>query len=364
MATNNTHTGSGSQHNHNAMDQSINYGEGQVVSNAGRDVVINNYMGAVSDPLGTLWDAIAGVEASHKAERQVQRGTCLPGTRQEPLRMIHVWRTMKEQPCPICWLTGAAGVGKSAIAMTVAESCEKAGVLVSSFFFQADPKRNNPSSLMLSIAHGLALTMLPLRNSIKRIISMDPTIFQASLEVQFRELILAPTCSVDHAGSQLVQNIIVIDSLDECGDEDTQLRILSIIRSAFQQAPHFPLRFLICSRSESWIREAFSTTPLRQLTEVIVLDHSFMPDRDIRQYYVHHFREISGSPKYSQVQFPSPWPSHEELGALVWMSSGQFVYASTTVKFVRLAYSHPVTQFRTILDNTSAPANQIALPRA
>ncbi|KAJ8078043.1 hypothetical protein PM082_000247 [Marasmius tenuissimus] len=335
-------------------------------NNTGRDFV-NNFYTTIGNPSANIWSAITGVGASHKAEQQFGRGNCLPGTRVEAIRNVYEWRTSEEQDHPICWLSGAAGVGKSAIAMTVAQDCEKEGALVSSFFFfRSDPKRNNPSALWLTIAHGLASSTEVMRSVIEERILTSPLIVDASLEHQFHELILDPAPTWDWPGGlwgflndltcvspATVPNIIVIDGLDECGDEQIQLRILSIIQSAFQQVPHLPLRFLICSRPESWIREAFSDEPLFRLSKMIVLDDSLEARNDIRQYYLHHFQKIATSRKYGQVPFPNPWPSGKDLEILVERSCGQFVYAATVIMFVTLACNHPILQLRVILENTS-----------
>ncbi|KAL0059245.1 hypothetical protein AAF712_014023 [Marasmius tenuissimus] len=271
--------------------------------------------------------------------------------------------------------------------MTVAKDCEREGLLVSSFFFfRSDPMRNNPSALIPTISHGLVSTVPFMRRLIERRISQDPKILDANLEAQFRELIFKPTVEqgwqrrlwdslvwasllvlswiarVDvmwtllallaYVPSLRVPNVVVIDGLDECSDERTQLRILKIICDAYREPSHFPLRFLICSRPESWIREAFTAEPLCHLTEATPLDESFGPDKDIRLYYLYHFRNISSSARHSQVQFPRPWPSREDLKTLVQRSGSQFVYASTLVRFIDLDYTHPISQLQMILANT------------
>ncbi|KAJ8085348.1 hypothetical protein PM082_011010 [Marasmius tenuissimus] len=146
-------------------------------------------------------------------------------------------------------------------------------------------------------------------------------------------------------------DLVIIDGLDECSDEKTQLRIVSTIQSAFRHSPHFPLRFLICSRPEAWLQEAFAAKFLRQLSEIMVLDESFSPSEDIMQYYLHHFQEITHDPKYKHVQFPSPWPSKADLEALVIRTCGQFVYAITVIKFIMGAFKHPIEQLRIILED-------------
>ncbi|KAJ8073658.1 hypothetical protein PM082_011936 [Marasmius tenuissimus] len=306
MATHNTNTGPGTQNNNNAVHQTI-AGRDQIsgeVINVGR-VLVKNFTTSVSNrQYKTLWDSVADVAASHTAKQQCSRGACLEGTRVAALDSLKEWRNNKKD-CPICWLSGTAGVGKSAIAMTVAKSCDEEGLLASSFFFfRSDPNRNNPSALAPSIAHGLVSTISFMRSPIERRISRDPRILAAGVEDQFRELILKPTFKqrwhrffLERLPGQKVPSIVIIDGLDECSDEETQLHVLSTIQSAAQQSPRFPLRFMICSRPESWIRQAFAADPLRELTRRISLDES-NADEDILIYLLHEFKEISTSAKH------------------------------------------------------------------
>ncbi|KAK1224686.1 hypothetical protein PQX77_012433 [Marasmius sp. AFHP31] len=353
MTTHNTHTGSGYQHNNNAQGtQNIHYGD-QGVN------FVKHFNTTTPNPHKTLWDAVFGIGASHTAEQQFERGQCLEGTREEVLRVILEWIASKKCSLPICWLSGTAGVGKSAIAMTVAKSCEGKGLVASFFFFRSDPKRNNPSALMVTISHGLVVNMpIGARTHINQRISDNPTILEARMEDQFRELVLKPSLRRIWWRRVLARlssgfknpDLIIIDGLDECGDESTQQRILSTILSSYQYSPRSPLRFLICSRPEAWIQEAFKTEDLNRITERIVLDDTFMPDNDIERYYLHEFRLICADPKHARVQFPTPWPSVDDLKRLVHKSSGQFVYAVTAVRFIKLA--HPITQLGIILDYT------------
>ncbi|KAF9267027.1 hypothetical protein L218DRAFT_955500 [Marasmius fiardii PR-910] len=109
--------------------------ENAAFNNVGSDQV-NINTGTVFHAPKTLEDALYGVEASYISQRQVTRGTCLPGTCEAALKHLHDWKTFEAQEYPICWVSGAAGVGKSA------------GLVASFFFFRSDTKRNNPSSIM------------------------------------------------------------------------------------------------------------------------------------------------------------------------------------------------------------------------
>ncbi|KAL0571937.1 hypothetical protein V5O48_010027 [Marasmius crinis-equi] len=220
----------------------------------------------------------------------------------------------------------------------------------------SDADRNHPSVLMLAIAHGLAVAHPLVREEINDRLRADWSILGARLEDQFQELVIQPVAkrcarhiAADHHFTFEDPTLIIIDGLDECGDEDTQLRILSAISSVYQQYPRFPLRFLVCSRPEAWIREAFGALPLSDATRVIMLDKKFNPDRDISRYYMREFHDIRRSAKYRNVSFPDPWPSIGDFRHLVRSSDGQFAYASTTVRFVRLPFSNPQNQLRLVL---------------
>ncbi|KAK1220515.1 hypothetical protein PQX77_016715 [Marasmius sp. AFHP31] len=290
---------SGHQNNNNdAGTQNIAYNGGQV-----NNRFVNSFNTTAPNPHKNLWDKVAGVGASHTAEQQFERGECLEGTREAVLRAIYNWIasiTSKNCPLPLCWLSGPAGVGKSAIAMTVARACEEKELAASFFFFRSDPGRNNPSALVLTIAHGLVVNTRFTGASINQRISDDPSILEARLEDQFRELLVKPSlrgrwwkrllAKISSAFKE--PNLIIMDGLDECGDESAQRRILLTILSSYQQSCRSPLRFLICSRPEAWIQEVFQAEGLGRISERVVLDDSFMPDRDIEQYNLHEFQLI------------------------------------------------------------------------
>ncbi|KAL0067532.1 hypothetical protein AAF712_005523 [Marasmius tenuissimus] len=348
-------------HHNRFGPQKLNINDGRDQNIASQLEVVNvsgdyvrNYNPLLRNPHKTLWDAVAGVGATHTAEQQYERGECLEGTRVELREMIGEWGRAREQGSPLFWLAGTAGVGKTAIAMSAAQACEEEGLLVSSFFFfRSDPKRNNPSALWLSVAHDLVSKVPAIRPLIERRISEDPKILEARLEDQFRELILNPFLNPTLRSIVEVPNIVIIDGLDECGDEATQLRILTIIRNAVRRAPLFPLRFLICSRPEAWIQEAFAARPLRGVSKVILLDDQFTPEEDIRKYYRHQFQEIVNNLKYKHVRFPNPWPSQKDFDILVDKSCRQFVYVSTVVRFITLAGTHPIDQLSLIIESSS-----------
>ncbi|KAF7363730.1 putative nwd2 protein [Mycena sanguinolenta] len=328
-------------------------------NNIGHDFIQKIYYTAAAGAQ-IIWQEIAGVKASYNSDSQFSRGDCLPGTRESLLSDINKWITSDRGSPPVCWVSGPAGVGKSAVALTVAKACAKDNGLAASFFFcRSDPRRNNPSFLMLSIAHGLLTLMPPLRPLIEQRISHDPSVMEALLEDQFRELIVGPLQQGKLDGHLMPwvdrkhPCLIIIDGLDECSDPTTQRRIISTFISPYQQYPDFPLRLLICSRSESWIQDAFDLPEARSFIHHITLSDLYLPDEDIEKYFVHAFQSIRANPKYSQVKFPATWPSEDDLKRLVMNASGQFSYATTVTQFVKTGDSYPIDQLRSILENSS-----------
>lgn len=235
----------------------------------------------------------------------------------------------------------------------VAESRKEDGLVTSFFFFRHDPKWNNPLYLILSIAHGLVQNVPELRSR------LNPTILEASLEDQFMGLVVQPLLEQQHwrnhsgAPARKPANLVIIDGLDKCGEEKEQMQILRILASELQKnfSPSFPLRFLVCSRPEPWIREEFDSSSLHTFTKHIDFqDWSFSPNEDIHCFLQDSFAEICTNPKFSQVQFPTPWPSDEAIETLVDHASGQFIYPATVLKFITDGYRHPLEKLQVILD--------------
>ncbi|ESK81790.1 nwd2 [Moniliophthora roreri MCA 2997] len=284
---------------------------------------------SVDDPIGRLYEYIKDVGAAHDAEARYPPPQCHPGTRQAVLKEIHDWIYSPEPQNHIFWLYGPAG-----------------GFLVSSFFFlRGHPIRSNAKALFLTIAHGLANSIPELREPIEEALRSDPTILQAKLEAQFQKLIVEP-CML------LVQLchfpwVIVIDGLDECKDSQELERILSILATIFPKG--IPLRFLLCSRPELHIRWSFNTNTFRPYLCRAALDNTYQTQHDIMKFLTSEFQQIRNEPQHHHIPFPSPWPSPGVIDELAHKACGQFIYATTVVKFIDNPYFNPCTQLELVL---------------
>jgi len=251
----------------------------------------------------------------------------------------------------IMWVYGPAGAGKSAIAQTIAEMCEEEMILLASFFFSRnDPLRSNVKPLIATIAYQIILNLPQARDTILGAIERDPLIFSKSLAVQFNSLIVAPLQLLEEGGffrEPTSRRLVIIDGLDECSGPKIQQNIVEILGNA-QRQHQLPLMFLFASRPEQHISHAFNTGLLPSVTTRVALDDSYLPDQDILLFLTDKFNEIKSSHRL-RAYIPPQWPLPDVLNQLVEKSSGQFIYASTVIRYVSSIRHKPTDRLDIIL---------------
>ena len=261
------------------------------------------------------------------------------------------WIKAIEASEDVLWLYGSAGSGKSAIVQTIAEMCAKMGLLVASFFFsRVSECRNNEKRLVASIAYQLAISIPPTRSYIGSAIEIDPAIFDRSLDTQVETLIIRPLESAYadvKAAYEQWPRLIIIDGLDECHGPLIQCSIIRILSAALIRIP-VPLILLVASRPEPHIRSTFILLNKSHASRHIVLDGSYKPDADIRVLLLSRFKEIKENHPFS-AYIPESWPSEEVIHRLVRKSSGQFIYASTVMKYLDCPKHQPMKRLDVIL---------------
>ena len=251
----------------------------------------------------------------------------------------------------IIWVYGPAGAGKSAIAQTIAEMCEDEMILLASIFFSRnDPSRSTVKPLIATIAYQITLNLPQVRDAILGAIEHDPLIFSKSLAVQVKSLIVAPLQPLADAGyfkEPTSRRLVIIDGLDECSDPKVQKNILEVLANA-QQHHRLPLVFLFASRPEQHISFTFNTRLLFIITSRLALDESYLPDEDIKLFLADKFQEIKSTHRLC-AYIPPQWPLPNVLEQLVRKSSGQFIYASTVIRYVASVRHKPVDRLDIIL---------------
>ena len=182
---------------------------------------------------------------------------------------------------------------------------------------------------------------------------LNPTLHKKTMDIQLQNLIVDAFRHLSPFPRR--SYLVIIDGLDECHDETTQQSILRLLCKAIT-VHKLPLRFLIGSRPEYHIRHCFDEESLDTVTQRVVLDETFNPERDIQVFLQDGFAKICAKNSVL-ARVKQPWPGEKIIDLLVRRSSGQFIYAATVLKFVGANYCNPRNQLALVLktDPTAFP---------
>ncbi|KAF6753527.1 hypothetical protein DFP72DRAFT_1046632 [Ephemerocybe angulata] len=270
---------------------------------------------------------------------------CDEDTRKEVINEILGWIQDRTAPHRLLCMTGAAGAGKSALQQTVAEACAKLGVVASCFFFNsADGTRNNAAMVIPTITYQLGLKHPVLRRSITAVVEEDPLIFIQNLRVQIEKLIVGPMSRLPPSDFASFPYAIFIDGLDECMQEREQRELLSAIQACLLD-DRTPFRIFIASRPELPIFEALRPGGhLCRDAYHLRLSDDYDATEDIRRTLHRRLSELG------ERRGLSPnWFSDAEIEIIVAAASGQYVYATTVIRYLSDPRGSPLDRLRTIL---------------
>ena len=283
---------------------------------------------------------------------------CHPHTRRAVLRKIKNWVKDANKVALFLWLYGPAGAGKSAIAQTIAELLKKTGLLAAAFFFSRTAAgRNDKKPLVATLVYQLVTSIPEIRVHVLKALDKNPALFSHSIEAQFHALIVKPLNAVanDETLPPILLSrprLIIIDGLDECRTTSAQTQILNALSTAATHL-HIPLCFLIASRPEHDIRQAFNDgNNLGSLSFSVALDDTYKPDNDIWVFLQSTFDKIKRQHP-SKKHLPASWPSSEDIRRLVEKSSGQFIFASTVAKYVNSHRHWPPDRLKIIFGQSN-----------
>ncbi|PPQ91639.1 hypothetical protein CVT25_013194 [Psilocybe cyanescens] len=290
--------------------------------------------------------------AFHDSGERFDPPKCHPNTRVAVIKWITEWidgSNEETRKAPIMWLYGAAGAGKSAIAQTIAEILDGQHFFLASFFFwRNDSQRGIAKLLVTTLAYQLAVKLPRVfRDRVGLAFENDPLIITRSLEAQFKAFITEPLLELLQSGFSTNNHfVMIIDGLDECEDPKVQSRIVNLCFNLLR-VQDIPLKILIACRPEFEISSSFDSKPSSMLVR-IALNSDYQPDEDIRRFLVDTFYEIK-TQHCLHVYIPDSWPSDNIVDTLVKRSSGQFIYASTVVKYVASPRHRPTHRLEVVL---------------
>ncbi|KAF9441570.1 hypothetical protein P691DRAFT_778859 [Macrolepiota fuliginosa MF-IS2] len=254
---------------------------------------------------------------------------CHPGTRIQYIDQIVMWgMDGPNSGHRIFWLKGPAGVGKSAIAQSCAEEFAAQNKLTAAFFFSRPNQREDPQRLFTSISYQWASKRKSYAEILKSTIHDDPTIVNKELRHQFHHLFVSPLQILTAKGEDISERVIIIDGLDECAGGAAQQTIIQIIAASIKDCTT-PFIWLICSRLEPHLVATFNSLEVSAVTYQEELMVSRAIDNDIAKYLTGELAKVG-----REHDLPVPWPRERDIGILINLSSGLFIYANTVVRFI------------------------------
>ncbi|KAJ7842056.1 hypothetical protein B0H13DRAFT_2365401 [Mycena leptocephala] len=304
------------------------------------------------------------------------RECCADSTRTAILKEIYAWigadgpasldrgksntDPSHQQAC-IFWLNGSAGTGKTTIAYTVAQYCSnrKPGILGASFFCSRDDANcSNLRFIFTTIAYQLSLFNPQFATEVSKVLKAAPDIGYSSVQYQLEELIVNPLRMVRDSFSHCV---IVLDALDECKDTATISTVLSALARHIGDLS--PLQFLVTSRPENRIRAAFTLQDLEHKTKRLLLHQVQL---ELVEQDISHYLSMKLVETRRTYGIKEPWPAPGSIDSLAKLSSGLFIFAATSIKYIEdAAYSDPRGQLQRLTSRAvtatgvSSPFNRL-----
>jgi len=247
----------------------------------------------------------------------------MPGTRKSVLLKFMEW--VKHDPMAIFWLAGMAGTGKTSIALTLCRMLSSdTEVLFGGGYFcsrsAGSIARTDVRRIVPTLAALLADSSPEFMLALAAELTADPRVAHKPVSDQITSLLDRPLAALASSTRQIV---FVIDALDECSDVREVSELLGAIANFRSDAR---VKFILTSRPEMHIRG----TPISNPEHHSILHLHTISDEeveaDIRCY-------VSGTLRDATAD--ATWYTNDDVEALVRLSRGLFIFASTVLLYVR-----------------------------
>jgi len=260
----------------------------------------------------------------------------MEGTRVELLRDINNW--IKDMTAPaILWLTGLAGMGKTAISKTIsADAQEVPGIILGGTFFcsrsAGSAGQRDATCIIPTLAQLLALQSIDFAQALASELDRHSEVLRKPIAVQIKHLLQNPLLSRNHP---TIPVVFVIDGLDECSgkvtedgrfDDAESHRIVSDMLEALvdlsRTSPNLPVKFFVASRPETHIRDTpVSDAALNKVLKLQAIDREQVT-ADIRRYV---------SARIDRTPLLRARLSSTDIETLVQRCDGLFIFATTAL---------------------------------
>ncbi|KAF5382662.1 hypothetical protein D9615_003035 [Tricholomella constricta] len=211
----------------------------------------------VDAPEQNLFSLFGILPDTRYARRDYER-LCSEGTRNEVLESILQW-TNDESATQLYWLNGAAGTGKTTVAMTIADlvAMDRSKLTATFFCSRYSRYRHHVQHLFITLSISLAAQDAQFREQLMKAVKHNPLVIQALPKDQLQILIVEPLRLAGLLGKPI---IFVIDALDECRplEEDASDKVLGAFAEHLHKVPS--LKVLISTCPSLSLSKALDTT--------------------------------------------------------------------------------------------------------
>ncbi|GAB1518046.1 hypothetical protein RhiTH_001104 [Rhizoctonia solani] len=247
--------------------------------------------------------------------RELNRRACARDTRANILNELEQWSLDPTKP-NIFWVNGTAGMGKTTIAYTFAQSLRERGALGATFFcVRASGECRDARRIIPAIAYQLAQYLFSFRSALLDVLENEHSMKLESIADQCEQLIKEPLSRIK--GGMTTWPIIVIDGLDECSSSSEVETMLDML---FRVVPKLPIKVLVTSRPEPNIRRGIVAQSDQSRSICVLREIDDSPVEVEVEQYLH---EALGNSV-----------SEHDLSRLSRLSGGWFICAVTLVRYL------------------------------
>ncbi|KEP46350.1 putative WD40-repeat protein (notchless protein), related protein [Rhizoctonia solani 123E] len=261
---------------------------------------------------------------------------CLDGTREVLLNKVITWTQNRENAQTFMWISGQAGMGKTAVATSLCQRLDRAQALAGAFFcVRDDPHYNSPLLLINNLICDLAMSCPAYAHQVAIAIRANPKLCSSHLSLRFEGLVKKPLQKLARI-SMPITLVAIVDGLDECGDHVARGKMLQHLYEMSRLVPW--LKVIVTGRPVADIQQNFRDACLHK---TVIHIHDYEASPDIRAY-------IEG--QVSQLAKTERWPS-ESIEQLCTMSCGVFLWAALAAKYIKKSAFPALPRLRQVLSN-------------
>ncbi|THV00068.1 WD40 repeat-like protein [Dendrothele bispora CBS 962.96] len=275
---------------------------------------------------------------------------CTDGTRVAILTEIMKWVQNSLPNASLgYWMCGMAGTGKSIIAKSLCLMLEEQQLLAGSFFCSRQiPECREYHHIIPTIAYQLAYYSCTFGETLEEVLGEDQNIALKEPSIQVKKLLIQPWKAVVKTKRfEGCLPVIVIDALDEC---ENISEVLKTIVPAIQDGQLSGLKFFFTSR------------PGKDVSSHLQIESEASTSGTVKNFYLHNVEEShvqSDIEKFLQYELKYELQNDQitakQIQDLVKISGKLFIYAATTVKYIKGAKEWQKKRLHEVLHSAQGP---------